>query len=129
MPMRLLLIACMSLAWLIAAHGELWSDDKKAPAKPSDSMIIGIAQQFVLEHFKRQPDKHFDIAFDIANIHPQDDPAYFAVVGGFMADSGGKVYKPHAFGIAMRLICAAHEKLKCWQLEKLIIDQKIILNN
>lgn len=129
MPMRLLLIACMSLAWLIAANGELWSDDKNALAKPSDSMIIGIAQQFVLEHFRRQPEDHFDIAFDIANIHPQDDPGYFAVVGGFMADSGMKQYKPHAFGIAMRLICADHLKLKCWQLEKLIIDQKIILNN
>lgn len=92
-------------------------------------MIIGVAQQFVLEHFKRQPADYFDVAFDIANIHPQPASGYYAVVGGFMADAGGKNYKPHAFGIAMRLICPEHEKMKCWQMEKLVIDQTIILNN
>ena len=91
-------------------------------------MIIGMAQQFVLEHYQRQPANHFDIAFDIANIHPQPDAGYWAVVGGFMADAGGKNYKPHAFGIAIRLICPDHEKVTCWQMEKLVIDQTIILN-
>ena len=129
MLMRMLFIAFMSLAWFAATQDVALSDDKSPAAKPSDSMIIGMAQQFVLEHYKRQPAQHFGIAFDIANIHPQADKGYFAVVGGFMADSGGKNYKPHAFGIAMRLICADHDKLKCWLLEKLVIDEKIILNN
>jgi hypothetical protein len=127
--MRLLLITFLSLAALGAAHDAAWSGDKTSSAKPSDTMIISMAQQFVLEHYKRQPAQHFDVAFDIANIHPQDDPAYFAVVGGFMAKSGGKKYKPHAFGIAMRLICTEHEKPTCWQMEKLVIDKTIILNN
>jgi hypothetical protein len=128
-PMRLFLILFVSLLCLGAGHGDAWSDEKTPSVKPSDTMIISMAQQFVMEHFKRQPEDYFDIAFDIANIHPQPDPGYFAVVGGFMANSGGKNYKPHAFGIAIRLICPDHEKLKCWQMEKLVIDQKIILNN
>lgn len=127
--MRSLLIALLSLAWLTCGHEYAWSDDKTSRVKPSDSMIIGMAQQFVLGYYKRQPADYFDIAFDIANIHPQADKGYWAVVGGFMADAGGKNYKPHAFGIAMRLICPDHEKLECRQMEKLVIDQTIILNN
>ena len=128
-PMRLLLITFLGLAWLAGAHNGAWSNEQTTSVKPSDSMIIGMAQQFVLEHYQRQPANHFDVAFDIANIHPQPDKGYWAVVGGFMADAGGKNYKPHAFGVAMRLICQDHEKVKCWQLEKLVIDQTIILNN
>ncbi len=127
--MRMLLIVFLSLLFAGGVHESAWSDNKTANAKPSDSMIIGVAQQFVLEHFKRQPADYFDVAFDIANIHPQPDKDYWAVVGGFMADAGGNNYKPHAFGIAMRLICPDHEKLECWQMEKLVIDQTIILNN
>jgi hypothetical protein len=127
--MRMFLIALTSLICLGAGHNHAMSDDKTVSARPTESMIIGVAQQFVLEHFKRQPAEYFDVAFDIATIHAQPDKGYWAVVGGFMADAGGKNYKPHAFGIAMRLICPEHEKMKCWQMEKLVIDQTIILNN
>ena len=105
------------------------ADEKATSAKPPESMIIAMAQQFVLEHFERDPADHFDVAFDIVNIHPQPDPNYWAVIGGFMADSGGKNYRPHAYGVAMRLVCPEAEAVKCWQLEKLVIDQRIILNN
>ena len=99
------------------------------PKTPPDAVIVSQAQQFVLEHFHRRPEDHFDIAFDIANIHPQPDPDHWAVIGGFMADSGEKNYKPHAFGVAMRLICADYEKPGCWRIEKLVIDQTVILDN
>ena len=98
-------------------------------ASPPDALIIAMAQQFVLEHFERPADRHFDIAFDIANIHPQPQSGYWAVIGGFMADAGASDYHPHGYGVAMRLICGDHDKPKCWQLEKLVIDRKIILNN
>ena len=120
-----ILLAFLYLAAALHAPAE----DKSAIPKPSESMIIAMAQQFVLEHFQRDPADYFDVAFDIVNIHPQPDPNYWAVIGGFMADSGGKNYKPHAYGVAMRLVCADADKLECWQLEKLVIDQKIILNN
>ncbi len=96
---------------------------------PPDALIVAMAQQFVLEHFQRLPEQHFDIAFDIVNIHPQPEPNHWAVIGGFMADAGASNYRPHAYGVAMRLVCADHDKLECWQLEKLVIDRKIILNN
>jgi hypothetical protein len=123
------IITAFACLWLACAAGGARAQDKPLPAKPSDSMIIGMAQQFVLEHFKRRPEDHFDVAFDIANIHPQPEGGYWAVVGGFMADAGNKNYLPHAYGVAIRLICSDHDKLKCWQLEKLVIDRKIILNN
>ena len=127
--MRLLLITLLSLAWFAGGQGRAWSGDNDSSTAPSDSMIIGMAQQFVLEHYKRQPENFFKIAFDIASIHPQPDSDYWAVVGGFMAAASNKNYKPHAFGIAMRLICPDHDKMQCWQMEKLVIDEKIILNN
>lgn len=127
--MRFLLMIFLGLFFIGGGLQPAWSDDKASITRPSDSMIIGVAQQFVLEHFKRQPADFFDVAFDIANIHPQDDKNYWAVIGGFMADAGGKNYRPHAYGIAIRLICREHDKLTCWQMEKLVIDQAIILNN
>lgn len=120
-----ILLACLCVGTISDARG----DEKPAKPKPPESMIIAMAQQFVLERFRRDPTDHFDVAFDIVNIHPQPDPNYWAVIGGFMADAGGKNYKPHAYGVAMRLVCADAEKLECWQLEKLVIDRKIILNN
>ncbi len=123
--LRLILPAVLCLFAAVQVH----ADEKAKAAKPPESMIIAMAQHFVLEHFARDPADHFDVAFDIANIHPQPDPNYWAVIGGFMADSGGKNYKPHGYGVAMRLVCPKAEKVECWQLEKLVIDRTIILNN
>lgn len=123
LPGQFCAILCLVAAPVVNAQ------ENATPDKPSDGMIIAMAQQFVLEHFDRRPADHFDVAFDIATIYPQPASSYWAVVGGFMADAGGKNYKPHAYGIAMRLICAEADKAKCWQLEKLVIDKKIILNN
>ncbi|MEM8743712.1 MAG: hypothetical protein AAGF14_03650 [Pseudomonadota bacterium] len=123
------LMPILLVCFCMAAAPDARAEDKGATPKPPESMIIAMAQQFVLEHFERDPADFFDVSFDIVNIHPQPDPNYWAVIGGFMADSGGKNYKPHAYGVAMRLVCADAEKIECWQLEKLVIDQKIILNN
>ncbi len=120
---------CLIFLAIAPDRVEAQEPDQGTSAVPSDGVIVSMAQQFVLEHFKRSPEAHFSIAFDIANIHPQPDPDYWAVVGGFMAVSGEKNYRPHAFGIAMRLICADHVKMECWRMEKLVIDQNIILNN
>lgn len=62
--------------------------------RPSDATIIAMAQAFVLEHYNRQPEVHSGIAFDIANIHPQPEEGCWAVIGGFMADSGARQYRP-----------------------------------
>ncbi|GAB4231646.1 MAG: hypothetical protein Kow0032_14010 [Methyloligellaceae bacterium] len=118
------LAAFLMLPWL--AHV---TPAQAESGRPTDAVIIATAQLFVLEHFKRSPERHFSIAFDIANIHPQPEKDYWAVIGAFMADAGNKNYLPHGYGVAMRLICADYEKLSCWQLEKLVIDQTVILNN
>ena len=94
---------CLIFLAIVPDRVEAQEPDQGTSAVPSDGVIVSMAQQFVLEHFKRSPEAHFSIAFDIANIHPQPDPDYWAVVGGFMANSGVRNYRPHAFGIAMRL--------------------------
>lgn len=96
---------------------------------PTESLIIGMAQHFVLEHFKREPQDFFDVAFDIVKVHPQPGGGYWAVIGGFMADSGNKTYRPHAYGVAIRLVCEDAEAIACWRLEKMVIDRTVILNN
>ena len=96
---------------------------------PSEALIIGMAQQFVLEHFRREPQDFFDVAFDVVTVHPQPGGDHWAVIGGFMADSGNKTYRPHAYGAAIRLVCEDAEAFACWRLEKLVIDQTVILNN
>ncbi len=129
--MRLLAVTFLCLIYLATAPDPVAAQkpDKKPSAAPSDGVIVAMAQKFVAEHFKRRTENNLGIAFDTADIHPQDDPDNWAVVGGFMADSGGKTSKPHAFGIVMRLTCPDHDALKCWRMEKLVIDRAIILNN
>ncbi len=52
------------------------------------------------------------------------NPAYWAVVGGFVSDQN----TPNTFVAAVRLICRDFVKVECWRLEKLAINGKIILD-
>jgi hypothetical protein len=126
--MRPILAAILGLVALAATSGGAGSDDSASAAKPSESTIIEMAQKLVLVHFARGPAGESHVAFDIANVYPQASGDYWAVVGGFIANPGGNRSRPHAYGMAMRLVCAEHENLDCWRLEKLVIDQKVILD-
>lgn len=95
---------------------------------PPPNVIVDMAQHYVLENFPRPPDRHFDLAFDLAQIHPQPDTNYWAVVGGLMADAGGNRYLPHVYVVALRLICPAYKTFACWRLEKLAIDETIVID-
>ncbi len=91
---------------------------------PLSSMVIGMAQHFVQEKYMFGPLGHYHIEFDVAYLHPQPQPDYWAVVGGFVSDQN----TPNTFVAAVRLICPDFAEVECWRLEKLAINGKIILD-
>ncbi len=91
---------------------------------PLRSMVIAMAQHFVQEEFMFGSLGHYHIEFDISYLHPQPQPDYWAVVGGFVSDQN----TPNTFVAAVRLICPDFAKVECWRLEKLAINGKIILD-
>jgi hypothetical protein len=92
---------------------------------PPTSKIIGIAQHFVQERFMFGSSGHYHIEFDIAYLHPQPEPDYWAVVGGFVSDQNTF----NTYVAAVRLTCPEFAKIACWRLEKLAINGEILLNN
>ena len=97
-------------------------------AAPGNAIIVAMAQQFVLDHYPRSASRHFDLTFDLAQVHLQPEGDYWAGVGGFRADQGGNRYKSHFFVAAVRLVCDRYRSLACWQLEKLAINRTIFFD-
>lgn len=91
---------------------------------PSRATIISMAQHLVQEQFMLGSLGHYHTEFDMAYLHPQPQPDYWAVVGGFVSDQN----IPNTFVAAVRLVCPDSVKVKCWRLEKLAINQEIILD-
>ncbi len=90
-----------------------------------ESMAIAVAQQSVLKHHPREDHLHFSIAFDVVYLHPQPEGNYWAVVGGYKAKRGNRYYT-HEFVAAVRLLCSNFKELKCWTVDKLAIDDRIL---
>ncbi len=91
---------------------------------PSRATIVSMAQHLVQEQFMFGSLGHYHIEFDVAYLHPQPQPDYWAVVGGFVSDQN----VPNTYVAALRRICPDSLKVKCWRLEKLAINREIILD-
>lgn len=91
---------------------------------PSSSMIIGMAQHFVQQQYMLGSLGHYHIEFDVAYLHPQPQPDYWAVVGGFVSDQITR----NTYVAAIRATCADYAEVACWQLEKLAINGEIIVD-
>ena len=92
----------------------------------ASAMATSMAQHFVQEQFMfgAMGDVHYHIEFDISYLVPQPEPNYWAVVGGFVSDQS----TPNSFVAAVRLICPDQARVACWRLEKLVINQKIVVD-
>ncbi len=101
-------------AWPVAAE----------PGAPPRRIIVDMAQHFVQEHFMHGDKGHYHIEFDTAQLHPQPDENFWAVVGGFVSDQT----KRNIFVAAVRLVCADYAKVECWSLEKLAINRTIVVD-
>ncbi len=111
-------VAAFLLAFLSAGPA------KAEPNAPLSSVAVAMAQHFVQEKYMFGSLGNYHIEFDIAYVHPQPQPDYWAVVGGFVSDQN----TPNTFVAAVRLICSDFAKIKCWRLEKLAINGKIIID-
>lgn len=113
MRSRLLLL----LLTLLAAPAQAQSDVPRAT-------IVAMAQHFVQDRLMQGGSRHARIAFDVAHLHPQPQPRFWAVVGGFV--SGQTSY--NSYVAALRLTCPDADAIDCWQLEKLAINNEILLD-
>ena len=95
-----------------------------AAAEPPRSTIVSMAQHFVQDYYMQRGPGHYHIEFDLAYLHPQPEPGFWAVVGGFMSGQS----TPNEYVVAIRQICEDYATLDCWRMEKLAINRQIILN-
>jgi hypothetical protein len=95
-----------------------------AADEPSERAIIGHAIELMIARLG----VFGNATFGAAVVHPQPSGRYWAVVGE--AVSGGLTghMRRHNYVAAVRLICDDADDAKCWRLEKLALDGRILLN-
>ena len=108
---------------MLAVGGAAWAQTDPPPTP----VVVAMAQHHVLANFSRAAENHFDLAFDLAQVHPEATPDSWSVVGGFMAKHGSAGYRPHIYVATLRLVCPDHGKLDCWRLQKLTIDSVLVV--
>ncbi len=91
---------------------------------PPRSTVVSMAQHFVQEEAMFGSLGHYHIEFDVAYLHPQPEPGYWAVVGGFMSEQS----TPNSYVAAVRLICPDFDEVTCWRLEKLAVNGTIVVD-
>ena len=94
------------------------------PDAPPRSLVVSVAQHFVQEEAMFGSLGHYHIEFDVAYLHPQPEPGYWAVVGGYMSEQS----TPNSYVAAVRLICPDFDKVTCWRLEKLAVNGTIVVD-
>ncbi|MGI9381978.1 MAG: hypothetical protein ACR2PO_02400 [Methyloligellaceae bacterium] len=115
----------MAALLAVLVVGDAASAQTQGPPTP---VVVAMAQHFVLDNFPRPADHHFDLAFDLAQVHPEAAPDSWSVVGGFMAKHRNAGYRAHIYIATVRLVCPDHGRLECWRLRKLTIDRAIVVD-
>ncbi len=65
------------------------------------------------------------IRFDVAYLYSRPRETLWVVVGGFVSDRN----IPNSFTSAVMLDCPNFNQVKCWSLEKLSINGKIVFDH
>ena len=92
---------------------------------PPNPMIVAMAQHFVQDRLMHtKTGEHYHIEFDNAFLYSQPRKTLWVVVGGYMSDQS----IPNSFTAAVHLDCPEFNDTKCWSLEKLSINGKIVLD-
>lgn len=90
---------------------------------PAPRTVVAMAQHLVREQFMDGPLGFHRIQFNPAQLHPQDEPNFWAVVGAFVSDRT----VPNTYVAAVRMICPDPQEVKCWRLDALAINDQIVL--
>lgn len=83
-----------------------------------------MAQHFVQDRLMSSDTEHYHIEFDRAFVHSQPRRTLWVVVGGYVSDQNDF----NSFTAAVVLDCPDFENVKCWSLEKLSINGRIVLD-
>lgn len=106
----------LALLWSPAA-----ADDGEGPP---DGTVVAMAQHMVQEHFMRRLSPYYHIDFDVAYLHPQPEPGFWAVVGGFVSEQSQR----NIYVAAVRQVCPDFSDVACWVLEQLAINETIVID-
>ena len=92
---------------------------------PPDPMIVAMAQHFVQDRLMHNGgSEHYHIEFDRTFLYSQPRKTLWVVVGGYVSDQNNF----NSFTAAVHLDCPDFNEVKCWSLEKLSINGKIVLD-
>ena len=92
-------------------------------AGPAPRTVVAMAQHLVREQYMDGPLGFHRIQFNPAQLHPQDEPNFWAVVGAFISDRN----VPNTYVAAVRMVCPDPQEVKCWRLDALAINDQIVL--
>jgi hypothetical protein len=96
-----------------------------AAAEPPTPYIVAMAQHLVQDRLMTsKASEHYHIEFDSAFVYSQPRKTLWVVTGGYVSDQTTF----NSFTAAVLLDCPDFEKVKCWSLEKLSINGRIVLD-
>ncbi len=107
-----------AVLWLAVSAGSA------AGEAPSERLIV----QMALLRMVERVDFLANASFGPSMVHPQPEGRYWAVVGEAVSGAVTGRLNRHVFVAAVRLTCEPVEEDACWQLEKLAIDDRIIVD-
>lgn len=117
MKRRILTLALLLAAPLGAAAGE-------PPRQVEDRVVIGHALELMVQRL----DFLANASFGGMVVHPQPSGRYWAVVGEAVSGALTGHMRHHDYVAAVRQICDDADDAKCWRLEKLAFDGRIVVN-
>ena len=110
---------------LVILFTALWLTSPAMAEPPPDPMIVAMAQHFVQDRLMHAGgSEHYHIEFDRTFLYSQPRKTLWVVVGGYVSDQNDF----NSFTAAVTLDCQEFNKVKCWSLEKLSINGRIVLD-
>lgn len=100
-------------------------DDSAENGSPSDSAIQIAAEIKVKKFLKAPGSADFSI---FVSVHPQTTPDVWAVIGSVDAQNSFGATLRSEYIAAIRLLCKSYFDSRCWELVKLSIGDKILVN-
>jgi hypothetical protein len=112
------------LALALALAAPLTQVGPALAGEPSEREVIGHALQLMVERL----DFLANASFGPTVVHPQPSGHYWAVVGEAISGALTGHMRHHDYVAAVRLICDDADDAKCWRLEKLAFDGRIVID-
>jgi len=114
----------LALTAMLALAGPALAERPGGHGEPSERVVVGRALELMVERLSFLA----NASFGAAVVHPQPGGRYWAVVGEAVSGALTGHMRRHDYVAAVRLVCDEAADAKCWRLEKLAFDGRILLN-